>query len=130
MPQNDNEFTFSLRAVGSGTSEERRLAVPLTVGLDVYLEMLFQPTMPRSSIHPRVRRDLRGRGIVPSNAGALIRLSDLRIDGHPVPDLDVRVGLAASVIGVDGILGFDFFGSFAGIYMDTTTFEVTLTREK
>lgn len=128
MLQGDNEFTFSLVEVGPETNEERRRAVPLTVGPDVYLEMLFEPTMARSSISPRVLSDLQGRGMVPSNDGSHFRLRDLRIVGHSVPDVDVRLGLAAAVLGVDGILGLDFFKLFAGIYVDMRTFDVTITR--
>lgn len=41
-----------------------------------------------------------------------MKLTDLRIAGQPVPDLDVVSSLAPSRIQVDGFLGLDFFELF------------------
>lgn len=128
MTEGANEVVFTLRFGSGSRNETARLIVPLTVGPDVYLGMVFQPTMPHSSISMRVLRDLQGRGLVPVDADDAITLPDLKIDGQPVPDLDVRVGLTATIFQFDGMLGFDFFSAFATFQMDLRTLKVTLTR--
>ncbi len=57
-------------------------------------------------------------------------LRDLRIVGQPVPDVAVRVGAAANLLRVDGILGFDFFGRFRHIGFDTQTRRMTLSQHE
>jgi hypothetical protein len=70
--------------------------------------------------------DLEQRGPVPAGHRDRIVLQDLRLAGQPIPDVEVRVGRAATLLHVDGILGFDFFRMFPEIRFDTRTFVMTL----
>src|SRR5688500_1876135 len=104
VPPTGDRVSFQLRLVSTAAHATPRPSVPLSVGPDVYLEMLFEPTAPRSSISPRVLQDLRGRGLVPPG-GRRFALRDLRIEGQPVPDLEVRLGLTATLFQFDGVIG-------------------------
>jgi hypothetical protein len=54
-------------------------------------------------------------------------LRGLAIAGHLLPDLTVRVGLAATLVRVDGTLGLTFLNQFRSVHFDV--FESTLTLE-
>jgi hypothetical protein len=128
VPPTPGEISFQLRLVPTGNRATQQFVVGLSVGLDVHLEMVFQPAMLRSSISARVRDDLIGRGIIKPRSGSRIVLSDLRIDRQPVPDLEVRVGLTAAVFDLDGILGADFLRPFSSMHVDLRTWRVRLSQ--
>lgn len=117
--------SFYLQFSLDDPKRERWPVVPLAVGQDVVLEMLPNLLSTRSIISRRTLEDLRQRGLVEGDASRFL-LSDLRTIGQPVPSVVVRVGPTASMLGVDGILGFDFFGTFGRIMLETRTLLVTL----
>ena len=127
MPPTGDKVSFRLKFVSTAAHATPRPSVPLSVGPDVYLERLFEPTAPRSSISPRVLQDLKGRGLVPQGGRRFV-LRDLRIEGQLVPDLEVRLGLTATFFQFDGGVGADFLRHFAEIHVDLRTLVVTLTR--
>jgi hypothetical protein len=90
--------------------------------------MLPNPFTPRSTISRRALGDLTGRRLLGSAEPPFL-LSDLRIVGQAIPKVAVRVGATASLLGLDGILGYDFFGKFRRISFDTETRLLTLSRE-
>lgn len=121
-----SEVSFRLRYSLSDPSQRGWLFVPLSVGQDYVLEMLPNPFSPRSSLSRRAMEDIAVRSLTsPATASVL---HDLRILGQPVPDVHVRVGAAANLLRVDGILGFDFFGQFERIIFDPPTRQLTLIR--
>jgi hypothetical protein len=108
---------------------DRPYVVLLAVGQDDGLEMLPNPFTPRSTISSTVLEDLDFRGLLPSDRGVRFISRDLSIVGRRVPDLEGSVGTAATLLRVDGILGFDFFQNFGEIRFNTRTFVMTLLRE-
>ena len=122
MPGDGGEITVQLILDSSG----RWHILPLAVGDDVLLEMIPNPGFPRSVINQRVRDDLVARGVVIAESRRALTLRDLRIEGHPIPDVTVRVAPITRILGVDGILGFDFFEHYAGVYFDTRSRRLTL----
>lgn len=110
-----------------GDEEGRRLAVVfLEVGDEFALEMLPNPFTPRSTVSRPAMMDLERRGLIPPEHGNRFVLDRLRLAGQPVPSVEVSVGRAATLLRVDGILGFNFFGSFREICLDTRTMVMTL----
>jgi hypothetical protein len=73
--------------------------------------------------------DLKRHGLLPEEHGERIVLRDLSIAGWRVPDIEVSVGTAASLLRVDGILGFDLFERFGEIRFNPRTFVMTLVRD-
>ena len=124
MPEGEG-ISFRLR-FGIDDPEERRwLVVPLSLGPDHILEMLPNLFAARSTISQRALDELRSNGLIASGDSPFV-LRDLRIVGQPVPDVAVHVGTAASILRVDGILGYDFVQQFSRIIFETRTRWVTL----
>src|SRR5689334_19985953 len=94
---------------------DRPYVVLLGVGQDYGLEMLPNPFTPRSTISRTAFEELDYRGLLPPDRGARFRLRNLSITGWRVPDIEVNVGTAATLLRIDGILGFDFFQNFGEI---------------
>ncbi len=125
MPAGAGDLSFYLQPGFGDPDGERPLFVRLSVGQDVVLEMIPNPTVLRSSLSRQALRDLRTRGVL-EGGGPTFVLRDLRISGQPVADLTVRVGAAATLLRVDGILGFDFFLQFSAVVLEPRTLRVTL----
>ena len=104
----------------------RWYVIPLTVGQDYALEMVPNPIFPRSIVSRRAFEELRARELLQPVSGRRYRMSGLRIAGYPVADLDVRVGPTAAILGVDGLLGLDFFTQFSAIHLDLRSWRLTL----
>jgi hypothetical protein len=123
------EISFALQHRMDLTGGDRPHIVLLAVGQDFALEMLPNPFTPRSTVSRRTLGDLVRHHVLPADHESRFSLRDLLIAGQSVPDLDVQVGSAATLLHVDGILGFDFFERFAEIRLNTRTFVMTLVRD-
>jgi hypothetical protein len=96
----------------------------------VVLNVVISLILRGSFISEQALGDLKNRGLVPQDSGAGGRrlwLRGLRIAGHPVPDMEVRVSQLAVQLRVDGILGLNFLDHFAAIRYEIATRRVTLT---
>jgi hypothetical protein len=122
VPGDAGEITVQLTLDSSG----RWHILPVAVGEDVVVEMIPNPGFPRSVISQRVRNDLVARGVVATETRRALTLRDLRIEGYPIPDITVRVAPITRILGVDGILGFDFFENYTGLYFDVRARRLTL----
>jgi hypothetical protein len=75
--------------------------------------MVLDSGSPQSVISPGVEHELlQERLLQPAPAARVYHVRNLRADGHPLPDLTVRVHPRLSRLQVDGLLGLDFFGAF------------------
>lgn len=126
MPNGEHELTFSLRYGFNDPRGERWRIIRLSVGQDMTWDMLPNPTVPRSTISRHAFADLalREQAIAGNARRAVLR--DLLIAGQPVPDLEVRISQVVARLGVDGILGLDFFEQFASVLWLPRTGQMTL----
>jgi hypothetical protein len=88
------------------------VVVRLDVGPDYGLDMLPYPTTRRSCLTRQAMHDIVERTSSAVSQGSRLRLTDLRIAGQSVPDLDVVPSLAPGRLQIDGFLGLDFFEQF------------------
>lgn len=122
MAAGDGEI--SIRLVTDQTNRWR--IVPLSVGQDLVLEMIPNPGFPHSVISRTARDALLKRGLVSASRTRLYLLKDLRIEGVPISELEVRVSLAPQVLGLDGMLGMNFFEPYAEIRWDVRAHQLIL----
>lgn len=101
----------------------------LAVGQDIVWDMLPNPSTRRSSISQDALEDLNSKGLAPAGSQRRVTLHDLRIDGQRVPAVDAYVSAAVSRLGVDGILGLDFFELFTAIHWYPRTRRVVLINQ-
>ena len=130
MTEPPGEISFQLQRRMDDAEGDRPYVVLLGVGQDFGLEMLPNPFTPRSSISRMALADLDHRGLLQADRGVRFPLRELSIAGWSVPDIEVSVRPAATLLRVDGILGFDFFRKFTEIRFDTRTFVMTLVPDR
>jgi hypothetical protein len=107
------EIAFRLQPRFVNPAESPKLVVVrLDVGLDFGLDMLPYPTARRSCVTRHAMQDILDLTTTTVRRGPRLLLTDLRIAGQPVPDLEVVPSLAPSRLQVDGFLGLDFFEQF------------------
>lgn len=125
MPEG-GEVSFYLQPGFDRPREQRWLVVRLSVGQDIVWDMLPNPTAARSTISPQALEDLTRRGLLPAGRQTRVLLRELRIDGQPILDVEVSMSPAIGRLGVDGILGLDFFEQFDAIHWYPRTRQVVL----
>jgi hypothetical protein len=107
------EIAFRLQPRFVNPEDQPKLAVVrLDVGSDFGLDMLPYPTALRSCVSHQAAQDLIDKVAHVVRRGRYLELTDLRIAGQPVPDLDVVPSVALGRLQVDGFLGLDFFEQF------------------
>ncbi|HEY7031634.1 MAG TPA: hypothetical protein VH482_09920 [Thermomicrobiales bacterium] len=74
--------------------------------------MLTYPSAPQSCVSRQAAQHLVDKVADVARRGRHLTLTDLRIAGQPIPDLDVVTSLAPGRLQVDGFLGLDFFERF------------------
>ena len=121
MPEGADRLEVRLRVARfSGSPEERRLLLPLSVGsIDRTLILLLVPDVntPQSLITPSAMAELRTKGLVAEAAGPTAWLRDVWIEGQPVPDVLVHLSPKhIRITSADGILGWDFLQKFDMIH--------------
>ena len=104
------------------------LTVQLYVQGQVGPEMVLDIAAPFSSISEGVRDDLARRGLLGAARGRHYLLHDLTIQGQPVPDLAVGLSPRVTQLGVDGLLGLNFFGLFTEVHCHVPSLRITLSR--
>ena len=126
MPEPRDRVSFRLRPRLSDTAGEGPLVVTIQIGLDYTLDFLPALNHPRSTISRAIQMELRMLGIIDLTATPPFRLRDLRIESQRVPDIDVTVSAAPSLLKVHGMLGADFFRNYSQVIWDPATNVVTL----
>lgn len=114
------------------------ITVPVTVGGRVTLLMVLDPGSPISAISPAAEQTLRNHGLLEPRAGEASPhlLTNLTIEGQPLPDLQVRVlsrlarlarwNVRGAPLEVDGLLGLDFLGKFVDVHFNVPTMRLRL----
>ncbi len=129
MTEPSREISFPLQYPMADVEGRRLIIVLLHVGQDYGLEMMPNPFAARSTISRVALENMQRQGLLPAGVSDKLVLRNLRLAGQLVPDLAVSVGSAATLLRVDGILGFDFFRNFGEIRLNTRTFVMTLMRD-
>jgi hypothetical protein len=122
MPGPGERISFQLKASPSDTRGRGPLVMTIQVGPDIELDFLPEPYRAQSTIGQSAHELLRNRGLVADTPGPRCLLQDLRIEGYPIPDLEVTVYDARNV----SRLGADFFRNYAQVMWDPATNVVTL----
>ena len=100
--------------------------VRLAVGQDIAWDMLPNPLARQSVISAQSFADLRRWKLASEISERRVVLRDLQIAGRSVPDLTVRISEAVARLGVNGMLGFDFFEQFDSVLWMPRTGWLTL----
>ena len=106
----------------------------ITLGIAVGAElvdpyMVLDSASPVSVISPGARDELERQGLLPSsNQRNDYLLTHLSVQGQPLPDITVRVLPRLTRLGVDGLLGLDFFQMFEEVCFRTQSLRLTLHR--
>jgi hypothetical protein len=69
---------------------------------------------------------MRALGLFGAQAGPLFVLQQPTVDGALLPDLTLRESAGPGMLGVDGMLGLDFFDRFAEACISTHALRLTL----
>lgn len=125
MPE-ARSITFVLEPSFEEIRGRRLLIVRVSVGQDIAWDLLPNPTLRRSRISQRSLDDLVMREGTPTRHGHEVVLRQLQIQGQPIPDLPVQVDAGIARLGIDGILGLDFFEQFEEVRWQPRTNVVTL----
>jgi hypothetical protein len=105
------------------------IMIPLVVRNKQALRMVLDTGAPVSAISPEIWDELQTRDLLRTAPSAGYHLiSDITVDGQPMPDLAVRVLPRLSRIGVEGLLGLDYLGKFESVYFHIPTLRITLRR--
>lgn len=80
----------------------------------------------RSSINRATYAALSGLDLLRPVTNRLATIEQLSAQSQSLPNLDVRLGLAATTLHIEGILGLDFLEQFGEVRFNFTTLELTL----
>lgn len=121
MPGADGELSI----VTSLHGRRLWLLIPIEVGDEVF-HMVLDTGSPFSAISEPMRETLEAGGhIEPTGSRSpTYRLRGVRIQGHDVGDIEVRLSRRVTQVGADGILGLlDFLGRYEEVcfYRDSMT---------
>ena len=108
--------------------------VTLWLTLRLYIQghagplMVLDTAAPFSAISESARDSLAAQGLLGPVRGRHYLLRNLTIQGQSVPDLRVGLSLRVTQLGVDGLLGLNFFGLFTEIHCHVPSLRITLSR--
>lgn len=119
-----NEFTFRLEEDFSG----RFWTIPLSVGQDIVIDLLPLPGRSASALSRKMTSTLLGTPHLRQLERNRYLMTNLNIKGNRVADLVIEASAGPSLIGVDGILGDNFFRQFASIRWDPHSNLITVVR--
>ena len=100
--------------------------LPISIGRLYTIEMLLSRGLEHSLINRDVYTALRRLGLALPAQDNQVRLSDLSVPGHALPDLDVEIGPIPYHLPLQGILGANFYGHFVGYSFDEASGRLTL----
>ena len=64
--------------------------------------------------------------LLPPRSERTYTLTELTVDGQPLPPLPIRVSGALGLISAGGILGLDFFAQYEDVHFHVPSFRLTL----
>jgi hypothetical protein len=117
------------------------ITVPITVAQRVTLFMVLDPGSPASAISPVAVQTLRNWQLIravdeDTRAVQSHLLTDLDVQGQPLPDVRVQVLARLARLArwrirdvpleIDGLLGLDFLGQFVDIHFNVPTMRLRL----
>ena len=90
------------------------------------LELVLNTGRTQSVLSRSMLVAMRALGLFGAQAGPLFVLHRPTVDGALLPDLPLRESAGPGMLGVDGMLGLDFFGRFADACIGTSALRLTL----
>lgn len=102
------------------------LIVPLYVGPLWKVNFVLHTGHLRSSINRATYAALSGLDLLRPITNRSAMIEQLSAEGQPLPNLNVRLGLAATTLGIEGILGLDFLEQFEEVRFNFAALELTL----
>jgi hypothetical protein len=75
-----------------------------------------------------MRDELLAAGLLQPRPGTdIYHITDLSVDGQPLPDLEARASRTVSRLGLDGLIGLDFLLHFEHIHFHVPTLHLILS---
>jgi hypothetical protein len=115
-------------ATQTRTHQRGWLIVTFTVGALSALDCVVNPGYPVSAISLGTRDVLGALGHLEHTGGRLYRLLDLSLEGQALPNLHVRSSPAVDLLGVEGVIGLNFFRQFREVCFHVPSGRLTLRR--
>ena len=106
---------------------EGYIIVPCKIGPFYVFDMVLHTTRPLSYLSPDAADTVGLFGDISWVGGDIHRVRNMTIDGHPFPDLFVRISSGPALLGFDGFLGLHFLKQFRQVCFDQPTAMLTLS---
>jgi hypothetical protein len=104
--------------------------VPLQLPLQPGTFWGFRPVLntgrPLSVISSNTERAISALGLVERLGARQYRIPGVRVNGDRLPDLIVRASAGPALLGVDGMLGWDYLEQFTEVRIEPGTLRITL----
>jgi hypothetical protein len=101
------------------------LQLPLQPGAFLSFEPILNTGRPRSVISPNTERSLSALGLLEPIGARQYRIPGLHVDGDRLPDMIVRASAGPALLGLDGMLGWDYLRQFDEVRIEPRTLRVT-----
>jgi len=102
------------------------LMLPLIPRTRWRLDVMLNSGRPQSVISRTSRDRLVVLDLLRHESGDRYRLAGAEADGQPLPDFPLRLSAGPALLGVEGMLGLDFFDQFVRVCLDTDPLLLTL----
>ena len=122
MVADDGRLSFETRPHPDGY-----IVLPCKIGPLYDFEMALHTTRPLSYLSPDAADAVALFGDITWVGGDIHRVRNMTIDGHPFPDLFVRISSGPALLGFDGFLGLHFLKQFRQVCFDQPTAMLTLS---
>ena len=90
------------------------------------LELVLNTGRTQSVLSRSMLAAMRALGLFGAQSGPLFVLQRPTVDGAPLPDLPLRESAGPGLLGLDGMLGLDFFDRFTEACISTRALRLTL----
>jgi hypothetical protein len=100
--------------------------VPVTVCGIWNGNFILNTFRPRSTVSAMTATVLNGFECIGHQSGRDYVLRGLMIGGERLPELDAQVSAATTLLGVEGMLGLNFFRQFSSVHLDVDQRTLTL----
>jgi hypothetical protein len=101
------------------------LRASLQPGLFWQIDLMLNTGRPQSVVSPTTRNALAALGLIEPNGTGRFRIPRVRVGDDLLPDLHVRVSAGPALLGVDGMLGWDYLERFAEVRIEPRTLRIT-----
>jgi hypothetical protein len=103
-----------------------RLVLPLVGQLPWDVDLMLNTGRPHSAISPRTHATLVDLGLVAPHAGSRVVIRNARLGGAPLHDIPMWVSAGPALLGIEGMLGLDFFEQLAEARLNFQALRLTL----